>query len=249
MTININDSNIQRTHDLFYLENDKNLPPKECFVKIADLIEAHLKNLQDIDKEINIADFGCAAGQFPGYLDQRFLSCKVSGYEFLDLLVNAAKSNYPNVNFKKASILDISAIPESSYDVITVCGVLSIFDEIEPIMNNLSFWIKSGGKLFLFGTFNPYDIDVFIKYRHSSDYGINKFESGWNIISQKTISNLLKKNGAKNILFHKFDLSIDLKKREDDVVRSWTENLEDSSKQIVNGLCIKQPTYIVEVRF
>ena len=148
-----------------------------------------------------------------GYLQLRFPNCRIEGYEYLKELLEVASINYPKVNFKQATIFDINAIKNSSCDVITLCGVLSIFDDIEPIIKNLSFWIKPGGKLFLFGAFNPNEIDVFIKYRYSKDYGINKYESGWNIVSQKTISNLLYLHGAKNIIFHEFDLSMDLKKR------------------------------------
>lgn len=247
--MDFSDSNIQRTHDLFYLENDKNEDPKECFVKIADLIEPYLESSINKDEKITIADIGCAAGQFPAYLDSRFENISIIGYEYLEELVEAASHNFPNVNFKQASILDINAIQESSCEVITISGVLSIFDDISPIIENLAYWIKPNGKLILFGVFNPYDIDVFVKYRHSEDYEINTFESGWNIISQKTISKLLHANGAKNINFHEFQLSIDLKERKYDPVRSWTEKLDNGSTQIVNGLRIKQPAYIVEVDF
>ena len=249
MNLNIGNSNIQRTHDFFYLKNDKNQPPKECFIQISNLIENYLNSKINKKDKIIIVDFGCATGEFPGYLQQRFPNCKIEGYEYLKELIDVASVNYPNVKFKQASVFDNKSIKNSSCDVITLCGVLSIFDDIEPIIKNLSFWIKPGGKIFLFGAFNNYEIDVFIKYRYSKDYSINKYESGWNIVSQKTISNLLYRYQAKNIKFHEFNLSIDLKKRNDDPVRSWTEKLGNGKKQIVNGLCIKQPTYIVEINF
>lgn len=249
MNLNIGDSNIQRTHDFLYLKNDKNQPPKECFVKIANLIQNHLNSKTNKDNKTIIADIGCAAGEFPGYLQKKFPNCQIEGYEYLKELLDLASINYPNVYFQQATIFDLDSIKNSSCDVITLCGVLSIFDDIEPIIKNLSFWIKPGGKIFLFGAFNTYEIDVFIKYRYSKDYEIDKFESGWNIISQKTLSNLLYSYEAKQIVFHDFNLSLDLKRRDDDPVRSWTEKLANGKKQIVNGLCIKQPTYIVEISF
>ena len=97
--------------------------------------------------------------------------------------------------------------------------------------------------------FNPYEIDVFIKYRESKDYKINQFEPGWNVISQSTISKLLKKFGAKEIFFHEFKISVDLGKKLGDPVRSWTEKLASGERQIVNGICLKQPQYILEARY
>jgi hypothetical protein len=66
------------------------------------------------------------------------------------------------------------------------------------------------------------------------------------IPTQKTISNLLLKNGASKIKFHPFELTLDLNRKLDDPLRSWTETLADGSRQIVNGTCLKQPQYILE---
>lgn len=167
----------------------------------------------------------------------------------MDELVNAAKNNYPDLKIFQASILDENAILESSLDILTINGVASIFDDVEPIIKNASRWIKKNGKLYMHQQFNPYDVDVYITYRDSDNYGKNQFETGWNIISQKSFSRLLTKYGGKNIKYHEFTISIDIEKRLDDPIRSWTEKLIDGRRQIVNALCIKQPQYILEVDF
>ena len=81
----------------------------------------------------------------------------------------------------------------------------------------------------------------------SSDYKKPKFQSGWNIISQNTISKILEKHGVKKYTFHPFNISVDIEPKLDDAVRSWTEKLEDGSRYIINGLCIQQPQFILEI--
>ena len=144
-------------------------------------------------------------------------------------------------------MLDSNAISEKSFDVITLLGVLSIFDDVEPALTNLIRWTKPNGKLFIHGMFNPENIDVFLKYRSSDDYGDQIFESGWNIISQNTIKNILNKNGITSFVFHKFDISIDIPKNVGDSVRSWTEQMDNGKRIITNGLCLIQPHYLLEI--
>ena len=238
--------NIERTHDLFYLKNNIHDYPKDAFIRVADLI-SNYKNKNK--KKLTIVDIGCANGQFPSYLNTRFEKDNVLGYEYVEELVSAARVSYPNIKFSQASILDRSAISSSSCDVITLLGVLSIFDDIDPILSNLSHWIKPNGRVYIHGMFNPFDIDVFIKYRDSKKYAENIFESGWNIISQSSITRILKKYDAKFVKFYEFKISCDLKKNSEDPVRSWTEKLQNGERQIVNGICLKQPQYILEAEF
>jgi len=177
--------------------------------------------------------------------------CCLNGFhcEFLKNLVKLGKERYPNIQIKQASILDKGSLEKSSVDVLTLLGVLSIFDDVEPIINNLFYWVKPGGKVFMHGMFNPYDVDVFVKYKLSENFHSQEYESGWNIISQKNISNLLFDKGAKNVKFHDFNLSVDIDKNLTDPLRSWTEKMENGSRQIVNGICLKQPQFILEADF
>ena len=71
--------------------------------------------------------------------------------------------------------------------------------------------------------YNPDDVDVFIKYQFHINYGSPDYETGWNIVSQKTLSHILRECGAKNITYHPFHISIDLIRKDDDPLRSWTE--------------------------
>jgi SAM-dependent methyltransferase len=237
---------IVRTHDYFYAEVDLNAPPKDSFIQLKNLIAEYKSGILG---KISIVDFGCASGTFVNYLSSQFPNDKVRGIEFLELLVNAGKQFYPNIDIAQGSILDKHILPKECVDIITVIGVISIFDDIEPIIQNLAYWVKPGGRVFIHGMFNPAPVDVFVKYRLSENYEKEEFESGWNIISQETISRLLHSVGANKIQFHEFNLSIELERDLKDPLRSWTEKMENGSTVIVNGTCLKQPQFILEAQF
>lgn len=237
-----------KTGDYFYVDSDPFAPPKQAFVQVADAIE---KCIPDQENPVSIVDFGCAAGAFPGYLSKRFPGALVTGCDHVHELVCLCRKRFPGLDFREASILDRNSLPDEYADILTVLGVISIFDDIEPIIDNLSRWLKPGGRLYLHDMFNPYDVDVFVKYRRSSGQVHDKGElvSGWNITSQLTLERLLKSRGCKQVSFEKFSISVDLIGDPGDPLRSWTEFLVDGSRQIVNATCLKQPQFMVEALF
>lgn len=235
-----------RTHDELYLNIDPLDPPKDSFVQVGNLIDEWLKGNSGV---ASIVDMGCATGALLNYLGKRFPDQDISGYEYLETLIEAGQKNYPNIKITQASIFDRNKISASSLDVITVLGVISIFDDIEPLVKNLAYWIKPGGKILLHGMFNPFDVDVFVKYRKSEEHGDGPLEAGWNVVSQKTITKMFVEAGAGRVQFHEFKISVDLAQNTNDPLRSWTEKLEDGSRQIVNATCLKQPQFILECDF
>ena len=59
---------IERNHDQFYLNDDRDTHLKDYFIQIADLIAKYRLTRKS---KLNISDIGCAAGIFPGYLSKR----------------------------------------------------------------------------------------------------------------------------------------------------------------------------------
>ena len=234
---NTNTNGYKRTHDALYLE-ENNLNVKQAFVEVADAIEFR--------KFKSIADVGCATGAFPRYLGIRFPDALITGIEYLNSLIKKAKSDFPHISFLKGDVLDKASI-EKKFDVISMLGVLSIFDDYEVVLKNVLSWIKPKGRLILHNMVSEYDIDVFIKYSSSS----NKFvssqqESGWNIISEKSLELVAKNNGAKIVFSKPFLLNLNLNKQAD-VMRSWTEENSIGHNDIFNALHIRQPQKIIVI--
>ena len=232
----------KRTHDSFYLQEKPNMPPKESFKFIENLIR------QDSLKTQRILDIGCANGAFPNYLKKSFPNYEIEGMELLKELVLKAQESYPHVKFFQGSVLSRpKKFMISNYDSITALGLISIFDNLDEVFKNIMMMVKPGGKIYIHGMFNRYDLDVFIKYRKSSSHKLNYVESGWNIVSFATCERILEKLGAAKVELHDFNLEIDLARKDYDEVRSWTVKLEDGQRIITNGLCLIQPQAVLEI--
>jgi 2-polyprenyl-3-methyl-5-hydroxy-6-metoxy-1,4-benzoquinol methylase len=234
----------KRIHDSIYLVRPGS-KVKESFKFIVKLIFEFKKKKKSI---LSIADIGCANGQLPWYLSKKFPSDKIIGLEYRDDLVKAAKKYFPEIQYFQGSVLDRKLLKKHSLDVITLCGVLQIFDDYKKVINNLIYWAKPDSKILIHGLFNPYDADVFISYKRSNSKKINFYESGWNIFSVNSINEYLKKNSRiKKHTFHKFEPSIQIKKRNNDHLRSWTQTNNNGEIFFTNGLCLIQYQYILEI--
>ena len=229
---------MKRDHDKFYLlQNNKEI--KQSFVEVADAAE--------MISFKSIADVGCANGAFPNYLKKRFPEANVVGIEYLDDLIKKAAIDFPEMNFIQGNVLDKNSIAQK-YDVITMLGVLCIFDDYSKVIKNVLSWLNPKGRLILHNMISDYDIDVFVKYKPSGEqFNENKLESGWNILSEKSLSLVAEENNAKIIFSRKFKLNIKLEKR-DDIMRSWTEENKYGEKDIFNALHIRQPQKIIVIQ-
>ena len=148
---------VQRTHDTFYAKESASVV-KQTFATVANLI-----NDSSI-KPSTIADIGSAVGAFPNYLKQIFPRTDVIGYEFLEESVRAGNALFPELNLVQADILDYSFWHDKQYDVVTMLGVLCIFDDIDIPLANIKKILAKQGKLYIYDMFNPYPYDVNIKF-------------------------------------------------------------------------------------
>jgi len=235
---------VYRTHDNFY-KTEPRSEPKQVFKEISKLISGIAK---PSDRKLHLLDVGCATGDLLGYLSANHgTEYTLKGLELLVPLIEEAKRRNPGIDIKDGTVENRNTFDAQSFDVVTVLGVIQIFDEVEQIIANLISWTRPHGRVLVHGLFNPYPVDVLIKYRNvdGPDHD-NNFQNGWNIISQETFRLLATRNGAKGVKYHPFEMNIDIAQKLDPV-RSWTEILPNGKRQIVNGLCIKQPQYIAEV--
>ncbi len=234
---------IKRTHDALYLDENRYEDPKEMF----KFVSSHAFKEKNPNSALEVADFGCAAGEFLYYLQQTYPQLELTGIDILPELIAKATVFNPTVSLKVGSVTDTDCIGQDSFDISFLIGVHSIFEEFETCFSNLINWTRKDGRVYILGMFNPFPIDVMIKYRKATELESGTLESGWNIFSQDSVAKYLNSNSkVKHFGFHKFDIGLDLSPHEDPV-RSWTIQDRNQDRMITNGLCILQPHYLLEI--
>jgi len=225
----------RRTHDKFYEFEERHNKPKEMFKFTVE--NSITRN--ELQKKLNVCDFGCANGEFLYYLD-KISEFNLTGVDIMPELIKKSKKFVPKAKYKVGSVIDKQLFVSNQFDVSFLTGVHSIFDDFEEVFDNLINWTNEGGKIIITGIFNPFPIDVFIKYRESTNYNSEFMESGWNIFSIESISNFLEnKSKIKSFEFLKFNIELDLPQQKDKV-RSWTFKDSNKNRIITNGLSILQ---------
>jgi len=236
--------NVVREHDQLYLLEQRKHEPKEYFKFIIAKAKNHLKAFD----KLAMLDIGCATGDFLFYLQSQFPESNLTGMDVMPSLLERAKEEVENCQFIHANICDASTLPDTKYQAVFMNGVHSIFDSLEPWLDNaLNLVSKDNGKLYLFGIFNPDDIDVLLKVRSVEQDKNSQWQSGWNCFSMKTFEKYLEKSNVKNYTFHDFNIEIDIPKHEDDPLRSWTFDYNDGSKGVINGAMILHKFMLLEV--
>jgi SAM-dependent methyltransferase len=241
--------NPSRIHDTIYIAD----PPekdKSVYKQVGDLIDRQINAKTNNNSQINnfkLCDMGCATGDFTSYLLKRFSKLEVIGIDYHVELIEQAKKNYQKffanrLEFKEGSILESKTLPSASLDILTVLGVLSMFDEIEIPLKNCAQWLKPGGLLVIFNMFNSFDIDVFLRFTRGGKK--KNLEVGWNIFSEKLVIEKASLLGFENFTFHDFNVNFKRLPHSDDPLRSWTVTV-DGRKKMLNGLNILHPFKIL----
>ena len=134
---------------------------------------------------------------------------------------------------------------ECQFDVCMMAGVLSIFDDYETILKQMLHHVKPNGYAYIFGGFTTENIDVIVRHRRNYA-GSNEWESGFNMLSLQMLERVVTPL-VKNIVIHKFDIRVDIPKK-DDPVASYTVKTEEGKRLIINGLNIVRDFYGVELQ-
>lgn len=231
--------NVERTHDKFYLDEARR--KKEYFKILYNYIRTDTEN----QKVSDLLDIGCATGDFLFYAKDELPNFNLFGLEVMPEL--AKKIDFgPNVLV--GNILDKDSLPKRKFDIITMLGVISIFDDFQPVLDNILTLMKEDSVCYIFGIFNPEDLDVIIKSRKSSEAPLasSVFESGWNCFSKKSIELYLAKKNVR-CEFIPFDLGLKIEKNKDDPLRSWTEGDVNSFYIVKNGLQLIHNFYFLKI--
>lgn len=236
---------ILRDHDKLYLSEDRKLKPKEYFKFIATHADAHIKSLD----QPRLLDIGCATGDFLYFLDSVYPQANLTGVEVSEELLERARTEVPNCEFKVGDVCDSDTLPATLFDAVFVVGVHSIFDDLDPWLSNVLSLVDRDrdGKLYVFGMFNPYDVDVLVKVRPSNSEKDGPWQPGWNCFSMASVGSFLEQQGVRDYRFHDFTIGIDVPKNPDDPLRSWSFKYEDGSRGIINGSRMLHDFKLLEV--
>ncbi len=101
--------------------------------------------------------------------------------------------------------------------------------------------------MYVVGSFNPYPVDVLVKYKLSQSKMDNTYESGWNLFSITSVTNFLNEHSkVEQVNFEKFEIGIDLPKQ-GDPIRAWTF-MNDTKRDLTNGLSMILPIYLLQIQ-
>lgn len=227
---------VERTHDKsIYLNEDRYDDPKEIHKTIAQFA----LDSGGLQKPSLVCDFGCAAGEFLHYLAGRFPEGTYRGYDIIPEFIDKAKARVPEIDFEIGSVLDRTLLSADSIDIATLIGVHAMYDEIDSWLSNLIHWTKPGGRIYVFGPFNAYPVDMWMTCRKVDDPDPNHREIGWNLVSKASLALYLDAAvGKGKYRFIPFEMPFDLHPVPEDPLRSWTFLDGDGHRLLMNGLSI-----------
>lgn len=204
--------------------------PKHLFTVIGDKIKDAIGKTQNS----TLLDVGGASGDLAHYMVQRFPEIKVWCLDADKELIAHAKEKVKNCRFIIGDANNMVQLSDTSFDFVTMLGVLSIFDDFTPSLKECIRVTKKGGTIIVVSQFNDYPVDALVKWRYSGDSGA--YNKGYNLFSKKTISAYLSShNSVQKYSFEKFILPFDLPKQKDPI-RTWTEKNLFGRRIFRNGL-------------
>lgn len=178
-----------------------------------------------------VLDIGCASGNFIQALGTVYPYAHYTGIDASEELIQIAREKLVNPNVTLLVEDAVSYQPSAHFDIIIASGILSVFEDFEPVLDKWLSWLRKSGRLYVFGRFNSRNIDTIIRFRNNFTGG--DWEGGLTSYSVHTVTKYLEKQGFKYI-FKRFYLDLELSEQEDPI-RTYTIRCADGSMLIVNG--------------
>jgi SAM-dependent methyltransferase len=210
-------------HNRFYLDEDRLVQPREFFKLLVRLAESQLSTGS------TVLDVGCATGEFLYYLQSLYPTLSLAGIDVSAQFITKAMEAVPNARFSVGDIYTGDQLPTERFDVVFMSGVHYLLPDYERWLRNLLSVTK--GTAYVFGIFNPEDLDVYATVRRS---GEKTSSAPWNLISEKSIDIFLDSLNVPH-RFVRWALPIENPRVHLDPIRSWTIETKDCDFLVING--------------
>lgn len=221
-----------------YTREDRSAEPKEMFKALGRLLFGPLAGRGDAAR---LCDVGCASGDFLHYARQCLPQAQLHGTDVLPDLLELTGRKVPGTALATAD-LQRGEMPFAQMDLITVIGVIQIFDDPGDAIRACINALAPGGCLALVGPFNAWPIDVITRYRRA---GSAAWELGWNIHALGTVEAIVGQHGQAQVeAVHSFTMPFALAPRADDPMRTWTFADADGQLLLRNGA-----SQLIDIRF
>jgi len=218
-----------------YLE-DRYSSPKWVFRMALSMLNKHFGAVTDL----SLLDVGTAEAALPNYLLKHCPTWSISGVEYDPMLVELANRNVPGCQTVRGDANDLSQFNDRKFQAVLCIGVISIFDDYRPAMNEMLRVVANGGLVLVQNFWNAFPVDLIIKTRHARSGPQDSFgdwEAGWNMLSIATMSAFLEHHPrVASFDFNKVVLPYDLASRSENVMRSWTCMGPDGERYHMNGI-------------
>jgi len=136
-------------------------------------------------------DFGCGPGQTSKYLKD--LGIEISGLDLSEKLLEQARKNHPELNFKKGNILELEFDDDSIAGVVAFYAIVHFTEEQVETAFRQVFRVLQPGGLFLL-TYHIGEDTIHIEEFLGKEISID-----FMFFTGDFISNCLKKSGFKKI--------------------------------------------------
>ncbi|MFY1679841.1 class I SAM-dependent methyltransferase [Streptomyces sp. WMMC905] len=229
-----------RPLDLRYLERPPADHERPYFPFVADRLRGVLDR-----PGASVLDIGCANGAFLHHLADRHPHATLSGVDALPALVEHAARYVPGADFFVGDVGRARTLPERQYSAVTMLTLHSHFDSLDPWLDHVLDLVEPGGRALLFGTFNPFPVDVLVRLRQTDGAEDDDWMPGWNIHSRAAFADRLAARGQRH-RFHDYEPPADVPCSPDDPLSTRRATL-DGATVLTNGAGVLLPFALLEV--
>lgn len=226
-------------HNNFYLTEDRRNQPREFFKFLRTLAGPRL----EANPTARVLDVGCANGEFLYYLRSNYPDVRATGVDVNAKVLAKARELLPDGQFCLANIETGENLPGERFDLVFMSGVNYLLSDHEHWLRNLIF--LSQGAVFVFGVFNPEDLDFRATVTRPAD---GSSWTPWNMVSQKSIALFL--DGMRTEMthrFHNWEIPVDNPRVHPDPMRTWTVKTDAGRRLQINGLQVVHTLAVLEI--